>query len=143
MILHIGNGKTVRGEEIIGIFDLDNATLSKDSRTYLSAATRAGEVSYADSDIPRAFLVTGKRRKKITQREFTSQREDTNEKSPPCVKGGGRSEESDEGIVTFKRPRHPARAKKAKKTPPAQGVLLSHISSAALHARCERPFEEE
>ena len=61
MLLHIGNGKTLRGEEIIGIFDLDNATIAKDSRTYLSRATKAGEVSYADSDIPRAFVVTAAR----------------------------------------------------------------------------------
>ena len=61
MLLHIGNGRSVRGEEIIGIFDLDNATISQESRAYLSAATRAGEVSYSDSDIPRSFLVIAKK----------------------------------------------------------------------------------
>ena len=139
MILHIGNGKTVRGEEIVGIFDLDNATLEKESRAFLSAATKAGEVSYADSDIPRAFLVMAKRRRKL--------KENIDETPPrgclPCVKGGGKSEASDGGIVTSKRPRHPSRTKKEKKAPQAQAVLLSHISSAALHARCERPFEED
>ena len=139
MILHIGNGKTVRGEEIIGIFDLDNATISKESRAFLSAATRAGEVSYADSDIPRAFLVTGKRRKKL--KENIS--ETPSRGCLPCEKGDGKSEESDGGMVTSSRRRHPARKKKDKRTPPPQGVLLSHISSGALHARCDRPFDED
>ena len=157
MILHIGNGKTVRGEEIVGIFDLDNATLSKESRTFLSAATRAGEVSYADSDIPRAFLVTAKKKQKITvdkelinnavgediilppTKQFT-----VGEGSPlppnPCEMAAASSPCPAENR---NRPRHPARTKKAKRTPPVQSVLLSHISSSALHARTERPFDED
>lgn len=157
MILHIGNGKTVRGEEIVGIFDLDNATLAKESRTFLSAATRAGEVSYADSDIPRSFLVTAKKKQKITAdkepinntvgediilpltNQFT-----VGEGSPlppnPCEMAVGASPRP---TGNENRPRHPARKKPPKRTPPVQGVLLSHISSVALHARTERPFEVE
>ncbi len=132
MLLHIGNGKTVRTQEIVGIFDLDNATLSQGSRAYLSHATREGEVSYADSDIPRAFLVVSEKRekaKKINKKEKTV----LLDRPSPATHG----EENP-------RRRHPARRGGKKKEPPAQTVLLSHISSAALHARCERPlFEEE
>ena len=63
MILHIGNGKTVRKETIVGIFDLDNASIMRDTRAYLSHATKKKEVGYADSDIPRAFLVLSERQK--------------------------------------------------------------------------------
>ena len=130
MILHIGNGKTVRGEEIVGIFDLDNATLEKESRAFLSAATKAGEVSYADSDIPRAFLVMAKKKQKISPQ---SPKEDVK-------KGSALLPTAEKTAV---RPRHPSRKRKAKKEKSAQTVLLSHISSGALHARCERPFEED
>lgn len=143
MILHIGNGKTVRGEEIVGIFDLDNATLSKESRTFLSCATRAGEVSYADSDIPRAFLITAKKKQKITvDKELINNAVGEGFSLPPnpCEMAAASSPCPAENR---NRPRHPARTKKAKRTPPAQSVLLSHISSSALHARTERPFDED
>ena len=138
MILHIGNGKTVREGEIVGIFDLDNATLQKDSRTYLSAATRAHEVTYADSDIPRTFLVTAKKKRKISA--SIPQGEDTILPSPTEKGAAGASPCP---LEKGSRPRHPSRKKREKAALPAQTVLLSHISSGALHARTERPFDEE
>ena len=127
MLLHIGNGKTVRGEEIVGIFDLDNATVSHESRAYLSAATRAGEVTYADSDIPRAFLVTAAPKTKKTHVGEPLEAP-AGEKSPRPAGNGGR-------------PRHPIRKKREKHPIPAQKILLSHVSSAALHSRCDRPID--
>lgn len=57
MILHIGNGKTVRKKNIIGIFDFDNVTVTAGGRAFLSRAQKEGRVSAADADIPRAFLL--------------------------------------------------------------------------------------
>ena len=57
MILHIGKGKSVKEREIIGIFDLDTATVTAVGRTFLSRATKEKKVSYADEDIPRSFLL--------------------------------------------------------------------------------------
>lgn len=57
MILHIGNGKTVGQRDIIGIFDMDNTTVTAAGREYLSRAQREGRVSYADHDIPRSFIL--------------------------------------------------------------------------------------
>ena len=34
MYLHIGNGKSVKREDIIGIFDLDTATVSKITKNF-------------------------------------------------------------------------------------------------------------
>ena len=48
MILHIGNGKTVHQRDIIGIFDMDNTTVTAAGREYLARAQREGRVSYAD-----------------------------------------------------------------------------------------------
>ena len=35
MYLHIGNGKNIRKNAIIGIFDLDTATISKESKKFI------------------------------------------------------------------------------------------------------------
>ena len=58
MYLHIGNGKSVKDERIIGIFDLDTATVSIISKDFINRKQRAGRVEYTDSDLPRAFLIT-------------------------------------------------------------------------------------
>ena len=57
MILHIGNGNTVRERDIVGIFDLDNATVTALGRAFISRATKEKRVSYADADIPRSFIL--------------------------------------------------------------------------------------
>lgn len=57
MYLHAGNHKNIRSKTIIGIFDTDNATLSKTSRAYLSAAERRGEVEAAVEEIPKSFIL--------------------------------------------------------------------------------------
>ena len=57
MILHIGNGKTVRRRDIIGIFDIDNVTVTAGGRAFLSRAQKEGRVSAADYDIPRSFIL--------------------------------------------------------------------------------------
>lgn len=58
MFLHIGNGKSVKEEEIIGIFDLDTATVSKITKAYVSENQKSGKVEYGDYDLPRSFIVT-------------------------------------------------------------------------------------
>ena len=57
MYLHIGNGEIVGNEEIIGIFDMDTATISMVSREFLSRAEQKKEIKYGDSDIPKSFIV--------------------------------------------------------------------------------------
>ncbi len=57
MYLHIGNGKTVNEKKIIGIFDLDTASISSVTRNFLKEKEKEKKVSYPDSDLPRSFLV--------------------------------------------------------------------------------------
>ncbi len=64
MIFHIGKGNTLKTEDIIGIFDLDNATVSGTTRRFLSAATHRKQVFYGDYDIPRSFLLVGEKKRK-------------------------------------------------------------------------------
>ena len=57
MYLHIGNGESIKTEDIIGIFDLDTATVSKATKKYISSKEKEGKVEYTDFDLPRAFIV--------------------------------------------------------------------------------------
>ena len=56
--LHIGNGKSVRCRDVIGIFDLDTATVGKKTRDFISGMEKSGEVEYGDDDLPRSFVLT-------------------------------------------------------------------------------------
>ncbi len=58
MYLHIGNNKIMHTGEIVGIFDLDSATMSHITRKYLSEKTKAGKVISASEEVPKSFLVT-------------------------------------------------------------------------------------
>jgi len=57
MYIHIGMGKSVRDDEIIGIFDLDTSTVSKRTRDFLNRAEKEKKVSNKSQDIPRTFIL--------------------------------------------------------------------------------------
>jgi hypothetical protein len=57
MYLHIGSNKNIRKKNIIGMFDIDNSTISRTTRQYLSRAETRGEVSAACEELPRAFVL--------------------------------------------------------------------------------------
>ena len=59
MYLHIGNGVSVRDKDVIGVFDLDTATVSKITRKFINEKQKAGRVEYTDTDLPRSFIVIG------------------------------------------------------------------------------------
>lgn len=63
MYLHIGNGESIKKEDIIGIFDLDTATVSKITKRYISSKEKEGKVEYTDFDLPRAFIICDKGKK--------------------------------------------------------------------------------
>ena len=57
MYLHAGNNKIIREKDIIGIFDVDNCTVSAITRKYLSDAERNLLVESAKDEIPKAFIL--------------------------------------------------------------------------------------
>lgn len=57
MYLSIGNDMAVREKSIIGIFDMDNTSTSKRTRSFLSQAEKEGQVVPCD-DLPKAFVLT-------------------------------------------------------------------------------------
>ena len=58
MYIPIGSDMSVRDKTIIGIFDLDNTTYSKHTRTFLSEAEKNGQVVTVAEDLPKSFIVT-------------------------------------------------------------------------------------
>lgn len=55
--VHIGGDVAVRSDDIIGIFDIDNTTVSKHTREFLNSAERGGRVENLAPDIPVSFIV--------------------------------------------------------------------------------------
>lgn len=58
MYLPIGGDMAVRAASIIGIFDLDNTTISRHTRDFLALAEREGQVVTVSEDLPKAFVLT-------------------------------------------------------------------------------------
>ncbi|MBO5415280.1 MAG: DUF370 domain-containing protein [Clostridia bacterium] len=57
MFLHVGNNKNIRERDIIGIFDMDNATVSTVTRKFLSEAQKKNTVESANNEIPKSFVI--------------------------------------------------------------------------------------
>lgn len=57
MYLHAGNNKIIREKDIIGIFDIDNSTVSHITRKYLAQAEREDRLLAASDEIPKSFIV--------------------------------------------------------------------------------------
>ena len=52
MFLHIGNDVVVRCEDIIAVFDMDNTTIAKSSREFLTDAQKNNKVIDICEDLP-------------------------------------------------------------------------------------------
>ena len=57
MYLHLGEKTVVRTDSIVGIFDLDNTTVSKNTRNFLKQAQKNGEVINVSFELPKSFIV--------------------------------------------------------------------------------------
>ena len=58
MFLHIGNNAVVRDADVIGVFDMENTTISKSSRSFLSNAQKNGEITDICEDLPKSYIIT-------------------------------------------------------------------------------------
>ena len=57
MYLHLGQDTVVRTDTVLGIFDLDNCTISKFTRNYLTQAEKQGRVVNVSMELPKTFVV--------------------------------------------------------------------------------------
>ena len=61
MYLYLGGNVTVMTDEIIGIFDLDNSTVSYKTREFLSETEKNGKTETLSYDLPKSFVICGKK----------------------------------------------------------------------------------
>ena len=57
MYLHIGQGYVLRHSEILGIFDMDNASWAYKTREFLEQAENEGRVVWSCDDLPVSFIL--------------------------------------------------------------------------------------
>lgn len=58
MYLHIGENYVLKTDAVIGIFDMDTATVNKATRDYLNKAEKEKQIVYTSYDLPKSFIVT-------------------------------------------------------------------------------------
>lgn len=57
MYINLGGGRVVREKTVVGVFDMDSATVSRNTKIYLRSRENKGEIELAADDIPRSFIV--------------------------------------------------------------------------------------
>ncbi len=64
MYIHLGQDTVVKKNEIIGIFDLDTASVSRHTRKFLNKAEKKGQVINVSYELPKSFIVCCEKNKK-------------------------------------------------------------------------------
>lgn len=57
MYLHLGQDTVVLQKEIVGIFDIENSSLSKHTKAFLRQAELEGRVITVSYEMPKSFIV--------------------------------------------------------------------------------------
>ncbi len=57
MYLHIGQDTVIRTRDVLGVFDLDTASICAATREYLAAAEKNGRVVSVTDELPKSFIV--------------------------------------------------------------------------------------
>ena len=60
MYLHLGQSVVVPYKEILGIFDMDNASWAYKTREFLEQAEDEGRAVWLADDLPRSFILVGR-----------------------------------------------------------------------------------
>lgn len=66
MFLHLGQNTVIHQDDIIGIFDLDNTTVSKKTRDFLAKKEKEGRVVNVSYELPKSFVLCEDKNKEIT-----------------------------------------------------------------------------
>ena len=57
MYLHLGEETVVRLNDIIGIFDIENTSISKHTKDFLARSEKGGRVVTVSYEMPKSFVV--------------------------------------------------------------------------------------
>lgn len=63
MYIHLGGEYVVAQKDIIGIFDLENTTISKHTRNFLNMSEKRKEVVNVSFELPKSFILSSKNNK--------------------------------------------------------------------------------
>ena len=66
MYLHLGQDVVVKMEQVVGIFDMENSTVSGITRQYLTLAQKQGRVVNVSMEMPKTFIVCSDKDQQIT-----------------------------------------------------------------------------
>lgn len=58
MYLHLGNEVLINTKNLIGIFDIENSSTSKNTKNYLNLASKNKNIVNVSFDMPKSFVVT-------------------------------------------------------------------------------------
>ncbi len=58
MYLHLGRDRVVKSSSIIGIFDIENTSVSKITKEFLNSLSTTAEVINVTDDLPKSFVLT-------------------------------------------------------------------------------------
>ena len=73
MFLHIGEGKTIKKRDIVGVFDLETTSISKKTRDFLRINDKKGNVSYISDEIPKTYIICNSdKEKKVYMTQISS-----------------------------------------------------------------------
>ncbi len=73
MYIHLGADTIVLKRDILGIFDLDTATVSGHTRKYLAEAEKQGDVVNVTYELPKSFIVCKDETRPSGRRVYISQ----------------------------------------------------------------------
>ncbi len=71
MYLHLGGGYIVNDKDIIGIFDIENTSISKFTKEFLNVSSKNKRVINCSYEMPKSFIVCLD--KDFTERVYISQ----------------------------------------------------------------------
>ena len=58
MYLFLGGEVTVRSEDVVGIFDIEECSVSRTTADYLNACQKKSQIVNISEDMPKSFIVT-------------------------------------------------------------------------------------
>ena len=57
MFIHLGEKCIVRKKDIVGIFDIENTSVSAITKEFLNKAGKRGDVIYVNEEMPKSFII--------------------------------------------------------------------------------------
>lgn len=61
MFVHLGNETVINSKDIIGIFDMESTTVSKNTRIFLKKNQKRADIKTVSYELPKSFILTGKK----------------------------------------------------------------------------------